>query len=361
MQGTRLLKILPLLTAISNSLLVQVYAGTDSSTGNKITLAQTENTSVIRAKENSAPAIGTLRRSDGTDITYYALTPPGKSFPAILYLHGSGCSSVDSIIPYFTPFLEKGFGILTLEKKGVKPHDTGAPCSKEYLESNDRDQRINDALLLLSNTKHLFPNWDGRTVIMGGSEGGAIAPEIAFRYPQSSAVVSLAGGGMGQAWELKKLKEKELSAAGASQPTIKEELQRLDKKFEEIRKSPTSTQTWDGEDNTYKRWASYLWYNALGFFVKLGIPVYVAHGTSDTNAPIESADIVRDRFASLEKHNLTYKRYEGLDHHWTTGNGENQTPRVIGDFLDWVLQTIPPDLQSGTPINPAIPPETTAK
>jgi dipeptidyl aminopeptidase/acylaminoacyl peptidase len=343
MQYPSITKLLSVFTlAIIISVRGQAYAETKSSRIAGNTHPRPEKNNLNQVKDIFVPTSGTIRRNDGSDLIYYTLNPSGKSFPVVLYLDGSSCASVYSMIPYVTPFLEAGYGMLTLEKKGIESRDTGTPCSKEYLESNDRYQRVNDALLLLSETKRLFPNWDGRTIIMGASEGGAIAPEIAYRYPQSSAVVSLAGGGMSQSWELKKLNEKELLAAEASTDTIRVKLRKLDEKFDEIRKSTASTKTWYGDNNTYKRWDSYLWSDALAFFSKLVIPVYVAHGTGDKNAPVESADSIRDRFASLGKHNLTYKRYEGLDHHWTTDNGENHTPQVIGNCLDWLLRTIPP-------------------
>jgi pimeloyl-ACP methyl ester carboxylesterase len=240
------------------------------------------------------------------------------------------------VLPFFKPFVDIGLGVMTMEKRGVEPDDDGKICSKEYLETNDRMQRISDAELLIVRLRGLFPDWNGKLIVVGGSEGGTIAPEIALSYDQTVAVVSLASGGWSQSEELKKLKETELSESGKTHEEIQAALAELDAKFEEIRKSPVSSKTWFGDDNTYKRWASYLWYSPLDYFVKLNVPVYIAQGVADKNAPVESADAVRDRFNSLRKTNAIYRRYEGLDHQWIDSNGQDQTGKVIGDLLDWL-------------------------
>jgi len=141
---------------------------------------------------------------------------------------------------------------------------------------------------------------------------------------------------MGQADELKRIKEKELIAAESSPKEIRDALAELDSKFEEIRKNPSLSQTWYGDDNTYKRWASYLWYSPLDYLVKLSVPVYIAHGARDTSSPVESDDAVRDRFRTLGKSNLTYRRYDDLDHQWNEASGQNDGPRVVGDLIDWL-------------------------
>lgn len=277
-----------------------------------------------------------LKRPGGSKLSYYFSAPDRGSFPLLLYLGGSGCASEEGFMDYFSPFVELGFGVVMSEKRGVKKDDSGKICSKTYLRTNDRHQRIADAKLLVSQGKDLFPGWNGKLVVVGASEGGGLAPEVGLSYKRTKAVVSLAGGGWPQGQESKKLAERELIASQASPERIQDELARLDSQFEEIRLDPTGSKSWSGKGNTYKRWASYLWYSPLDFLEKLKVPVYVAQGTTDVSVPVESSDAIRDRFKELGKKNLTYRRYEGLDHGWADAKGERQTQKVIGDLLEWL-------------------------
>jgi dienelactone hydrolase len=278
-----------------------------------------------------------ISRPDHSKLIYYFSPPAQKPFPLLLYLDGSSCRSVTDMLPYFKPFVDIGLGVMTMEKRGVRPDADGNPCSKEFLSTNDRMQRISDAKLLITKLHVLLPDWNGKLVVVGASEGGAIAPEVAMSYDRTVAVASLAGGGWSQSGELKKLKEKEL--AGRPPEEIREALAELDKQFDEIEKSSTSLTTWNGDDNTYKRWASYLWYSPLDYFYKLNAPIYIAQGTKDQSSPVESADAIQERFSSREA-DLTYRRYEGLDHDWTDAKGQDQTDKVIGDLLDWLKPLI---------------------
>lgn len=277
-----------------------------------------------------------VKRPDGSRLAYYFVPPSRKSFPLLLYLDGSGCASAESLLGYFGPFVDLGFGAAILQKRGVKAGDSGNACSEEYLRTNDRGQRVGDAKLFLFRGRKLFPGWNGKLVVVGGSEGGALAPEVGLSYAGTTAVVSLAGGGWNQGEELKKMKEKELAGSGTSPDKIRAELARLEKKFEEIQKSPVASKSFMGKANTYKSWASYLWHSPLEFFVKLKAPVYVAQGTRDGSTPIESSDAVRDRFKALGKTNLVYRRYAGLDHNWTDAQGKDHTEQIIGDLLEWL-------------------------
>ncbi len=67
-------------------------------------------------------------------------------------------------------------------------------------------------------------------------------------------------------------------------------------------------------------------------------PIYVAHGTEDESVPIESSIEVEKVFLKLEKKNLTFKRYEGLNHKWRNLKGENKTVDVMNDLDQWLLK-----------------------
>lgn len=278
-----------------------------------------------------------IKRPDGSKLGYYFMAPSQDSFPLLLYLDGSGCGSAEGWMAYFAPFVEAGFGAALTEKRGVKMGDTGERCSKEYLRTNDGPYRIADAKRILAKGRKLFRGWNGKLVVIGASEGAALAPEVGFSYPKTAAVVSLAGGGWAQGDELKKMLEKELRAEGAGPERISGELSRLDEEFEEIRREPIWSKSFQGKGNTYKRWASFLWYAPVDYLEKLKVPVYVAQGTTDTSSPVESSDAIRDRFLKMKKKNLVYKRYEGLDHGWADAKGTHHDQEVLEELRNWLI------------------------
>jgi dienelactone hydrolase len=281
--------------------------------------------------------VSTARSDDGAVIPYLWAEPPGTAaYPLVLYLDGSGCRSVTYVVAFTRPLLDAGFGVVLPEKRGVAVDDDGRHCSREYLETNDRLRRIADASLVLQAAR-TRPRWDGRLVVAGSSEGGVIAPAVALAYPSTVAVISLAGGGSSQADELR-----ELEPEGAARAE-------LDATFEAIRTNPVADRTWLGSDNTYKRWASYLWYAPVDDLERIDVPIYVAHGALDTSAPVASADAIARRFAERGKANLTYRRYPSLDHRWSDRVGLGHAKEVVLDTVSWLRNTVPVTVTGALP------------
>jgi alpha-beta hydrolase superfamily lysophospholipase len=286
--------------------------------------------------------IHTVQRADGSRLQAFAMEPSADAYPAILYLDGSSCASVTEVAQYFPAVVDAGFAIIAPEKRGVEPGDSGRACSREFLTTNDRLQRVEDALLLLDHLKPLLSRWDGRVIVLGASEGGAIAAEIGARYRGTIGVASLAGGGLAQARELEIVTEKRLRDRGASSAAIDIELEHLRSTFAAIEASPSSEQTWRGPTNTYKRWASYLRYAPIDDLETLAVPVFLAQGVRDEAVPVESSDAVRDRFLHLGKTNLAYHRYQDLDHTWTDLRGRARFGEVGATLLAWMTQIATP-------------------
>lgn len=290
----------------------------------------------LRFSSKVGANVGAARGAEGSTVAYLWAEPPGReSYPLFLYLDGSGCGSVTSVVGFMPPLLDLGLGVLLPEKRGVRVDDQGLICSDEFLRTNDRAQRVADALLVVRRARETLPRWDGRLIVAGASEGGAIAPEVALSYPSTIAVVALAGGGSSQADELLRLEQRKAT----SPPEREGRTARLKKTLDEIRRAPVHDRTWLGEDNTFKRWASFLDYAPIDFFVRLDVPVYVAHGARDEAVPIESADAIADAFSRAGKTNLTYRRYADLDHGWADPARRRQVERVMTDLLHWLRAT----------------------
>jgi dipeptidyl aminopeptidase/acylaminoacyl peptidase len=282
----------------------------------------------IRAQIDTAP------REDGSRLTFFIVMPPhAAKYPVVLYLHGSGCASVTESIGNVYPFVQKGVAALAVESPGVEPEDDGKHCSVEFIAKSNRQQRIRDAHAALALALPRLSGWDGRLVVVGGSEGGAIAPEIALREPGTVAVILLAAGGWPQYRDLRWLEERRLDSEGASTSAKEKALADLDATFARVRSSPDSLEMWWG--HPYQYWASYLWNDPLEPLLQLNMPVFLAHGARDMNVPIESSDAIAQAFEQAHKSNLTYRRYPGLDHRWRDLSGKIHLAEVEQDIAIW--------------------------
>lgn len=78
-------------------------------------------------------------------------------------------------------------------------------------------------------------------------------------------------------------------------------------------------------------------------WLQLNIPLYLAYGTSDITADL--CDLVPLFFIQEQKHNLTLKRYAGLDHNFFEVNADGRPDyekghwkEIMETFLKWTLK-----------------------
>jgi len=275
-----------------------------------------------------------LARPDGSELIFHLKLPssPGRH-PAFVYVGGSGCRTV---LRVFTSSLDRlvaaGAALVAPEKRGVV--DAGTRCSEEFLRTNDRHTRLADARLLLSALALEDPLWDGRAILVGASEGAQIAPELAAENESVVGLVLLGGGGMAQSRELEVLLTRRGERRGRSREQVDGELRELRAQFAAIRAAPDAMDTFMGRDNTYRRWASYLWYAPLEWLLNVEVPVFLAHGTNDEASPIESADAIAEAFAERDKRNLTYLRLD-TDHGFADRDGRSHLDEVLTRVVRW--------------------------
>lgn len=269
--------------------------------------------------------VGIARSPEQGAIEYLWAEPAGNAhYPIVLYLDGSDCRSVTNVVAYARPILELGMAIVLPEKRGVHVDDDGARCSQEFLQTNDRAQRIASTVTVVEHLRPRLSRWDGRIVVLGASEGGALAPAVALALPTTVAVISLAGGGKSQFHELLELASSD------------EERNAIWAKREEILGDPTPNKTWLGPSNTYKRWASWLDAAPLDDFLRVKVPIYVAHGHRDTSVPVASATEIQTEFRRVGKGNLDLRLYPSLDHNWRDQLGRSHAREVVADMTAWL-------------------------
>lgn len=272
-------------------------------------------------------------RDNGTLCTYYFdFSNTQENFSILLFLQGSETTSAYGLKKIVDPaWLKKNnVALLIVEKPGISQSNFD---EQEYLKLNTLFQRANDCQLVLKYIYKNYSTWNKELLLCGCSEGATLAVLLGSRISEVKGIVMLAGGG-GMS-----LKEELLLLAKKGHigyyyfnviTSLYIRLMRAISKF-----MPNSTYTCIGSTNTLKYWHSIADYNPLKVLENLSIPLYVAHGSCDKNAPIESAEILVNHFKNLKKSNLVFKKYDEFDHHFNDFEGKNHFIEVVNDALEW--------------------------
>lgn len=260
-----------------------------------------------------------IPRADESVIEAYFSVPQNEtSFPVILLIQGSDAESViqnhTALSQRFTPH---GIAIISVEKRGINSHGINMPEFNQYDFFEYRLQDFSMVLKVLE--EDLISRWNGQLILLGGSEGGKIAPRLSVQNSHfvSAAILVGCGGGIPFADEMKF----QIETALANQNLFLKVFSKIrsallpnevETQFARMLSQPDSLEIWC--QKTYRWWASYLRYDPLPEIYQMNMPVYMIHGALDPNIPVQSADKVKEAFEIAGKHNLTYARYEDLGH-----------------------------------------------
>lgn len=255
-------------------------------------------------------------RPDGSPLNAY-YTPPlekDQKFPLCIIIHGSQC---ESILNWHHDFVDLtigyGAGLITLEKQGIF-----GPDLIDYFEFNQTnclDHRLDDHLFVVDLLRNgLIPNWNGKFIIIGGSEGARIAAALASQTPEVAATcLYTAGGGMTTPEEIKLVVSRYLrDREFVSEQEIVEYIQSLDEQFLVMYADPDPEKIF--LTYTHKWWVSHLRRHSVLDMLRIKSPIFYAHGTDDEVIPIESADRVAEIFKEEGRTNFTFHRVDGCGH-----------------------------------------------
>jgi pimeloyl-ACP methyl ester carboxylesterase len=276
-----------------------------------------------------------LPREDGSLVEGYLSAPENsKDFPVVVFVDGSFDASIFSNHEKLAlRFNSNGIGLLSLEKRGFSSEG----CDREeYLQHDCFEERLKDYTLLLKALEEkAIPGCNGDCVVLGGSEGGKIAPRLSLSFPAVVKGLVLIGSGGGlsfgeemkfQSWQLYQqmgfFEKKFRRIRGTVHPDRQDEL------YAKILASPNSLEMCGPK--TWKWFASYLRYDLLADLLKVEAPIYMIHGEQDIFVPIRSADLVKEAFENAQKENLTFARYEDLGH--ALAGRED----VYQSMIDWI-------------------------
>ncbi len=282
-----------------------------------------------------------LEREDQSACQYYldASNTQGE-FSIIGILQGSELRSASQLLTFFDPGMLKKLNaaLLIVEKPGITHTNFDKDC---YLRMNSLDRRAQDFEMVLNHIRVTNPEWNNKLFLCGISEGATLGAFLSERLVETKGLIMFSGGcGMTLCDEILLLELKKPSM-GIVDISKKYGMMCYIKIMIFLAKIfPNSTYTCIGGTNTLKYWNSIAHYNPASSLQKLSIPLYLAHGSSDVDCPIESAEALVNSFAQLKKTNLYFQRYENLDHNYFDSDGKTYWNSVIDDAFAWALSNI---------------------
>lgn len=257
----------------------------------------------IEGNEYRLVSFSTGQRNDGG---------PTKT---VFYIGGSGCVSLRTYLAVYFRSLPKGFNIVALEKVGVRSSAIPKSCTEQFWDNYTYDRllaRNQAALTAVKNTAE-----DGVYAIVGTSEGGPIALELAAASPNTSKVVVIGAGGMSQREELEVLAER----SGR--------LEQLRTTLAKVDADPSNRNAWVlGYPHTY--WSSVLDRDPKPYLPKVEQLVLLVIGAEDNNVPAASA-----RLANTLLPQSSLIEWPKANHIFETqaGNERDEMIAKVGEFL----------------------------
>ncbi|MFS8563984.1 MAG: alpha/beta hydrolase [Rhabdochlamydiaceae bacterium] len=269
-----------------------------------------------------------LPRENKSLVEVYFSPPNNPSTPIIVAIQGSSC---ESAFPWYTHLSRQiqslGLGLVVIEKQGISKNDINL---SEYHYTNCIEQRQEDYILCLKHLSNMYPEWNGKIIFWGESEGGMIAINLANQLPETAGLLLFStGGGISPREEVKWQLKHRLEKHGATEDEVAQYMTLLNERMDVMVVDQNPNELFLG--NSHKWWASLLNIEPiLSKMRKLHMPIYFVHGVEDVEIPVCSADLVAD--ALKESDNFTYLRLEAYGHHL-----DNSHVRLLA--CEWLNKT----------------------
>lgn len=279
-----------------------------------------------------------ISRDDGTEISYYLLRslPESQSDTLLLILQGSDCNSVLQVESIFIDYknIWPAADVLLVEKYGidktltyseeVERHD----CPAQYIQNDSPEQRVADVIRVLKFIRE--DSHYANLIVFGGSEGAIIANLLSVKIDGINATVSFNGGGRKFIDDL----IHNISASAANHAEAKEGIGGFKEFSHYILNSQPNELEVSGHG--YKWWHQMLSIDQFWVLKKVNTPLLILQGGSDVSVSPEKVDEMIANLRELKKHNIEYRRYEGLDHGFVNSAGESKRKEIVYDINSWL-------------------------
>jgi pimeloyl-ACP methyl ester carboxylesterase len=220
------------------------------------------------------------------------------------------------------------FAVVTVEKYGVHPGDAPkdpmGDCSATFYAHHTVSQRVADYGRVLAETS-VAAWWDGRLVLLGGSEGGAAVSMLAPQVRPTAVIILSTAPGRSFRKGFKLMVPPEVAA-------------QADSEFAKIESDPLSAKTWGG--NSYRWWADVLDHDFTADVLLVNAPILLVHGERDKSASVQDARQVRDEFSRAGRCNLTYWEFAGYDHQMQDASGASHIDEVMQRIASWLAERV---------------------
>ncbi|HEX5274004.1 MAG TPA: alpha/beta fold hydrolase [Candidatus Rubrimentiphilum sp.] len=293
-------------------------------------IAKTLYATMAAPFDEADPDVTTIYRSievDGSQRrTLLSMPKTGsEKLPAMLFLGGIGCFSVDVAANPQDPYLrlahdvaKAGFLTMRVEKSGVGDSQ-GPPCSSVDFESEERAYAA--AIEALKKDPRVDPS---RIVLFGHSIGTVEAPQLAWRYHLAGIIVSEAVGRDWPEYEVRNLR-RQLELGGEAPAEVDAALlgkQRclvrllLEQEPEDvIEQTEPDCKVHNG---VYPVSVSYMRQVAvqpiIDTWTRLDLPVLAIWGSSDFVTELPDHERIVDIINARHPGSATLREIEGMDH-----------------------------------------------
>ena len=248
----------------------------------------------------------TLLRPDSSAIHYYLDEPEAEKYPVVVILQGSECIRVsDKYRDYIEEIVSGGAAALRVEKPGLHSGVAVGDCPDEYLRLNTPQRRVLDLVMVVSELRSK-ESWDGRLVLLGGSEGAMIAAMTAPLLPETRGVVLMSGGGgltFGE--EVVESAGRQMLDSGMEPDKVEEEKVAMRVFLAGLIENPTPYEEWGSDGklarNTYLWWAHAVKLRLSSSLPRVQAPILILHGVYDSGTPFRSAEILMEELAFAGK------------------------------------------------------------
>ena len=280
----------------------------------------------------------------------------GKTFPAVVFVHGSGSSNMDEKVMKITPFKDLAEGLAEHGIASLRYDKRSFAHGRKMLKKGNvtvKEEVIEDAVLAAEMLKN-DPRIDAEKVfIIGHSMGAMLAPRIDAEGGNFRGMVLLAGTLdtleevlFRQLNEMKNGKSKIMGwIASAQEKKFRKSFENLyELSDEEAKKIP------------YAGGVTLYYFKEMGehraaeYLDKTAKPVLIAQGSRDLQVNAEK-DFEEYRRLFGEKENFSFRLYDGLNHGFVPALYDDISKatkefaverhigeEVISDIAGWILK-----------------------